>query len=475
MTLANCGEHRVGIAMNRFGLSAPQKSLYAKVRSIRKLICEAMLQAGLGQKSVDAPLRDVIESGMTVLLKPNLVLHYNQGNNGMECMVTHPTFILEALGEVVKAKPKKVIIGDAPIQSCKWDLLVTKEFRKHAEHIGNRFGVEIEFMDFRRTVTVRDRFKGFIGTENRDRDHYVLFDLGSDSQLEPISTPHGRFRVTNYDPKKLCQVHRPGRHQYLFCREAFEVDVILSLPKLKVHRKAGVTGAIKNLVGLNGNKEYLPHHRLGGSKMKGDCYPGRSILKRVTEFLLDRANANIGRRAYIFWSSKAYWMKARVASDREGGLEGSWYGNDTCWRMVIDLNRILLYGRADGTMAETPQRRVFSLTDAIVCGEGEGPLAPSPLVVGAVTFSQLYGAADVIHCALLRLDPKRIPIIREFFGAFRWPLASDMTSVKANFEGRNLSFEQVAEELGVNARLPSSWIGHIEWRPRRYDYCYSAR
>jgi len=35
---------------------------------------------------------------------------------------------------------------------------------------------------------------------------------------------------------------------------------------LKLHRKAGITCALKNLIGINGNKEYLPHHRLGGSQ-----------------------------------------------------------------------------------------------------------------------------------------------------------------------------------------------------------------
>ena len=35
------------------------------------------------------------------------------------------------------------------------------------------------------------------------------------------------------------------------------------MPKLKTHKKCGVTISLKNLVGLNTNKNLLPHHSLG--------------------------------------------------------------------------------------------------------------------------------------------------------------------------------------------------------------------
>ena len=54
-------------------------------------------------------------------------------------------------------------------------------------------------------------------------------------------------------------------------------------------------------------------------------------------------------------------------------MGGGWYGNDTVWRMVLDLNRILIYGNPDGSMSDTPRRVFYSLTDALICGEGEWP------------------------------------------------------------------------------------------------------
>ncbi|MDZ7775698.1 MAG: hypothetical protein U5L09_08940 [Bacteroidales bacterium] len=38
-----------------------------------------------------------------------------------------------------------------------------------------------------------------------------------------------------------------------------------------------------------------------------------------------------------------------------------WYGNDTTWRMVTDLNKIALYGKPDGTVSDKPQRNLYSL------------------------------------------------------------------------------------------------------------------
>ena len=85
------------------------------------------------------------------------------------------------------------------------------------------------------------------------------------SLLEPIASDRRvDFRVTMYNPDLMRQTHGRGRHQYLIAREVIEADVVINVPKLKTHRKAGITGALKNLVGINGNKDYLPHHRLGG-------------------------------------------------------------------------------------------------------------------------------------------------------------------------------------------------------------------
>jgi hypothetical protein len=227
----------------------------------------------------------------------------------------------------------------------------------------------------------------------------------------------------------MARTHAPGKHQYLIAREVLEADVIVNLPKLKTHKKAGVTCALKNLIGINGNKEYLPHHRVGGARQGGDCYPGGSRVKRALEYSLDRQNMAESFAAARLWSDIAVNLDRAARLTVDGlGVEGSWSGNDTIWRTCLDLNRILLYGTADGAMAADPQRRVFHIVDAVVAGHGDGPLSPQPLGLGMILAGQNAPAVDWVGAALLGYDPSRIPVVREAFGKFSWPLTSSGVS-----------------------------------------------
>ncbi|MBI4325698.1 MAG: DUF362 domain-containing protein, partial [Chloroflexi bacterium] len=381
---------RVGIA------TAERRSATYEPAHVRALVREAIaLYTGDG-RGFEAFLR----GGERVLIKPNWVLHFNKSDAGMDCMVTHPEFVLATVELVAAQRPSRIVLADAPLQRCQWDKLVTPELRQRLRDAA--CGVPVEFIDFRRTVMAGASLSADVIQDRRAPDRYVLFDLGADSLLEPI-TEEGNFRVTMYSPDEMARRHCRGRHQYLLARDVFEADVVLNLPKLKTHRKSGLTAALKNLVGINGNKDYLPHHRFGGSDIGGDCYPGWAWWKHAAELYYDAANRAIGTPAYDVWIGRAERLLELFRRFYDADLEGGWHGNDTCWRMNLDLNRCLLYGDAEGLLHDAPQRRVLNLTDAIICGQGEGPLAPSPLPLGAVTFSEWAAAADLAHGALLRL------------------------------------------------------------------------
>jgi hypothetical protein len=296
-------------------------------------------------------------------------------------------------------------------------------------------------------------------------DRFVEFELGRASELEPITTVQPRFRVTMYDPELLRHTHSPGRHRYLIAREIVEADVVINLPKVKMHKKAGVTAALKNVVGINGHKEYLAHHRKGGTDSGGDNYAGHSGLKSLAEELLDVANRRDGVRARrlagFVASAMVRGQQAWLGGD--GNIDGSWWGNDTVWRMAIDLQRILHYGRADATLSDRPERRVVTIADAIVAGEAEGPLAPSPAAVGFITLAGSVAAADLIHCALIGLDPDRIPLVSHAFDPNPWLLASFAPEdVVAVCGGREYDVKSAARLLGAQLRPPSGWLGHCE-------------
>lgn len=454
--------HRVGLALDPD--SRDRTCEYdPEVTSI--LVLEAMRQGGLGQLDADAPLRDIIQPGMTVLLKPNWVLHENMSGQGMDCLVTHPVFILAVLRQVFACQPGRVVIGDAPIQLCHFESLVTREWIREVEAMAT---CPVEIADFRRTVARSTSPADGFETNVRDVSRYVLFDLGRESLLEPISRPSGRFRITNYDPRDLAKTHRAGRHQYLLCREAFEADVILNLPKLKTHKKAGITAALKNLVGMNGSKEFLPHHRIGGSQLGGDCYPGIAPLKRAMEFCLDRANRNIGTEKYRTWQRRASRFRRWQRRFGDTEIEGSWHGNDTVWRMSLDLNRLLVYGAADGGISDARARTIYSITDGIIAGDGDGPLSPSPVPLGAVTFAASSAHAEVAHAGLMQFDWRRVPIVSDAFGDFRYPL-SDVRpeDTEVFLQGRRIPLDELPS-LGLPFQPASGWEGHIELPNRRH-------
>jgi hypothetical protein len=129
--------------------------------------------------------------------------------------------------------------------------------------------------------------------------------------------------------------------------------------------------------------------------------------------------------------------------------------------MALDLVRIARYGRADGTMSDEPERTIWSLSDGIVAGQGDGPLRPDPLPLGAVTFAANPWAADVVHAALLHLDPDRVPLLRGCTGGFRWPIAPPRRPIVRCAAG-DLPPDAASERFGVDARAPSGWAGHVE-------------
>ena len=373
-----------------------------------------------------SPFGGIIPRGARVLVKPNLVLHENEGPWGIEPLVTHLSLIRAVVEGVLRAEPSEVLIGDAPLQGCNFELLLS------ATGLGpwadQMMKLKPEFKgirDFRRTTCVFVNGVRLADESRQSEERFVLFDLGCNSLLEPVADDRGSFRVTCYDPRLLARTHAPGRHQYLVAKEVVDADVIVNLPKLKTHKKAGITCALKNLIGINGNKEYLPHHRIGGSLTGGDCYPNANVIKRALEYTSDRENMTSSFAVARAWHGVGrQFQRALSVMGDQLGIEGSWSGNDTIWRTCLDLNRILLYGRTNGTLADRPQRRVLHVVDAVVAGQGDGPLSPRPLPLGLILAGENAAAVDWVAAHLLGYDPERVSIVREAFGNFQWPIAS---------------------------------------------------
>jgi len=401
-------------------------------------------------------IKDLFESNISddvifsnrILLKPNWVRHSLNIADSI-CLCTNENFLLAALEVVLIKKPKSIILGDAPIQGCNWEKMLSSEFYEKVEKLSLKHTVPIKIKDFRR-VTFSPELNNLIKERNHLSD-YIIFDLGKNSYLEPISSKKNNFRVTNYNPDRLAESHHNGVHKYCITKDLFDADVVITIPKIKTHQKTGITNSMKILVGLNGDKDYLPHHRRGGTKDGGDCYPGTNLLRKISEYLLDKANRKIGLKQYSYLTKLSAIVWKLSQPKKQHNLAAGWYGNDTVWRMVFDLNKIVIYGKIDGTLSDIPQRKVYSLCDGIIGGQGNGPLNPEPLAFGFVSFSNNAELMDVAVGYLMRLDIEKIPLLLE---------AKKMIDTKpySLFLNKQQILLNDLKFHSVNVKMPPGWL-----------------
>jgi uncharacterized protein (DUF362 family) len=362
---------------------------------VRKLILPELL------------INETIEN-KKILIKPNWVLHSSVPTDEI-CLRTHDNVLLALIHVLLEHKPSSIMIGDAPVNVCNWEKMLSEYFVKEVTLLSKRSNIPIQIKDFRR-FTLNE--KSAVNKDRYSLSEYVIFDTGKNSYLEPISIKNNSFRVTNYDPDRLSESHRKGVHKYCITKELFEADIVISVPKLKTHQKTGVTGALKNLVGVNGDKDYLPHHRIGGIGHGGDCYPGNNYLRLLAEKILDTANRNIGSLKYHFLKKTVSLIWRLSFPKAVHHIAAAWHGNDTCWRMVMDLNMIAIYGKKDGSLSNSPQRVLYSLCDGIIGGQGDGPLHPQPLPLGILTFSNNSSITDICAATLMGFDINKIFLLQ---------------------------------------------------------------
>ena len=399
-------------------------------------------------------LNAALISGKKILLKPNWVKHSSTDLDEI-CLRTHDQFVLSALEVILEFEPSSVVIGDAPIQSCYWDQMITPAFLASITQLQEKYNnIPIQVKDFRRVT-----FDPKLNKQVRERNsiaNYLIFDLGKESFLEPVSRSDKRlFRVTYYNPDRLAESHRPGIHKYCITKELFDADIVISLPKIKTHQKAGITAALKNLVGLNGDKDYLPHHQLGGTGFGGDCYPGKNYLRYLSELARDAANRQQGNWQYRPWIkvSGLFWRLSFPGQEHH--LGASWYGNDTTWRMVLDLNKIAIFGTNKGELAEKPQRVLYSLSDGIIGGQGNGPLKPEPLPLGIVSFTNHSGMHDVCMGTLMKFDIERIFLLKTS------AKIAEKENIDMFLNGLKITLP-VLQKFAIHTTPPIGWQKHLK-------------
>ena len=412
--------------------------------------------------------------GETVLLKPNFVKECHPRDPlGWQYVLTHGSVIRAVADYVWKALKGrgKIILADAPQTDSSFTKICEVLQLNHIQNFYHQKGLDFEIIDLRReeyvnqdgVIVKRFSLKG-------DPSGYVAYDLAASSEFANHDGG-GRYYGADYDEGEVNRHHTRSKHEYLISASAMKPDIVFSLPKLKTHKKAGITVSLKNLVGINGEKNWLPHHTEASWTNPGDERPmdGRG---RPLERLFVKPIRHLSLRSPRFgtWLHRhARRYGADVFGDTEEVIRsGNWYGNDTVWRMCLDLNKIVSYGNLDGTLrSSSPQyrKRHLALVDGILAGEGRGPMNPDPVPAGLILFGINCPSVDAACAWLMGYDPERIPIVRQAFRCRNYSLAEwDWHDVRvvSNCPEWNYRLTEISDHSTFHFKPHFGWAGWIE-------------
>jgi len=362
------------------------------------------------------PLSGMIVPGNKVFIKPNLVGENDGIGRGQNSTVTHASVIRPIIDYVHLALEGRgeIVIGDAPTSEANFQIVTNRNQLQPT--VGYLRGLyrsgtfDIKLVDLRYARGVEEEFPEY--------DHLgVEIDLKQGSFLEQFSEKElGNLTYLYDDNSFMTKVHNRGAHKYRIAREFLEADVVIQVPKLKTHYKAGVTLNLKNPIGVVTNKAYIPHLRKGPPSKNGDEFPDRGLMEKIADSLKQRKNNRIRKLLYLFsnlaFDKIGFTRRIEARYHLVKPCRGCWEGNDTVWRVALDLNRIMLFADKDGVMGDVLQRRVFSVIDGIIGGEKNGPLHGLEKPAGILLGGHNPYAVDLAATRLMGFDHERIPLMK---------------------------------------------------------------
>lgn len=413
------------------------------------------------------------DAARVVVIKPNWIQEAHEYRPEVwEPVITHPALIvatIEAVAERLRGRGT-ICVCDAPHTYADFQAIVRRgDLDGQIDALRRRWSdLAIEVIDLRRETWVREEEVVVERRPNPDDPRgYARLNLGQDS-LFYGHPGEGRYYGADYDSRVVNEHHRGETQEYLLAGTPLRCDLFINLPKLKTHKKTGITCCLKNLVGINGDKNWLPHHTEGSPENGGDEFPAASAAHG-----LERRVKNIGRKVALRVPGVGTWLyrKARnvgkqVLGDSDQVVRnGNWHGNDSCWRMALDLNRALLYGEANGAWRESGEAKHYlAIVDGIIGGEGNGPLCPDPVASGVLLSGNNPAAVDALACRLIGFDPSSVPIVAHAFAEHRWPIAtSPLDDLRVNDArvGAELPLSKVAPAV------PGGFKPHFGWSALR--------
>ena len=240
---------------------------------------------------------------------------------------------------------------------------------------------------------------------------YQFVDLKDLSYFKDVDPKKLRIGIASY--KEMYKYHSKGHHKYLFPKSLLDSDVIINIPKLKTHRRTGITMALKNFMGLPALKDSLPHFTIGSPEEGGDQYIHPSIRKEIGTRMHDiiQSSRFVPVKFIFAVIKKINWNSHRIVPFKDDIFEAMWPGNDTVWRTLLDLNRAAFYADKHGVLQKDVQRKYFCILDGIIGGEKDGPVATDPVDSGIVLGGYNPVAIDCVASTLIGFDIKKIRLL----------------------------------------------------------------
>ena len=315
---------------------APDGGAYRLVREALRLVNPQ----GYGTAEWN-PLSQIIRPGDRVLVKPNLV----DDSAWADGQITHPAFLRPVIDFAFKACGANgaIKLAEGPWAAGVFERVVASTgIQAMVEHLAEVHGVPIVLEDL----------------NIASRDTTPLVDLGLISELRAVDREwydaHGQVMLDGEDP---------GIGRYRIAPSVLEADVVICVPKAKVHCSGGVTLAMKNTLGIIPAWDG-PHEK---AELK-DCAHTSDV-------------------------------------DRSADAQGMYLDNDTIWRSMADLNRILLYADAQGVLRRERQRRYLAIVDGIVAAE-DSQYSPRPYPLNTVVVGTEPITVDAVMARCMGFDPR---------------------------------------------------------------------
>lgn len=415
----------------------------------------------------------IIIPGNLVVIKPNWVSESRKDiPDEWEQIITHPLVTKVVLRRVVeKLQGKgKVIITDGPQTDSSLEKILSQNDINEWKKIAGETGIELEIIDLRDEEWISD--DGIVLERKKlkgDPRGKTLVNLRNhESEFRGHLKSKMGYYGAYYDSAETNVAHDGKNNLYSVSKSVLEADVFINLPKLKTHKKAGITCSLKNLVGINTEKNFLPHYNMGSANEGGDQFPVTTGITKIESHLVPFVKQHFLQKNLL---AKAFSV-TRPAFDLVFGKNdkkirsGNWYGNDTLWRTVLDLNKILFYANPDGSMREDDpksRKNYISIVDAVISGEGEGPLNADRKETGFIVVGYNPAAVDMVCADLMGFDWEKIPIIRNSFNIKNYKFADfNLNDIAVNLNGKRININELNDYMKFDFVPPFGWKTHIE-------------